>query len=116
MLSLSGTTGYSDKNPSIVARSSFSRAPTMSSIAVTCESAHGSARRSTYLIAPALPRETSIRILLSIKNGIRSFCTRLESAVEVAAKAIYVFDTVGHFFTIFPHAGEGRIANGAQPH
>ena len=37
-----------------------------------------------------------------------------KSAVEFAAKAIYVFDTVGHVFTIFPHAGEGRIANGAQ--
>lgn len=35
--------------------------------------------------------------------------------MEFAAKAIYVFDTVGHVFTIFPHAGEGRIANGAQP-
>ena len=42
-------------------------------------------------------------------------CARLESAVEFAAKAIYVCDTVGHVFTIFPHAGEGRIANGAQP-
>jgi hypothetical protein len=35
----SGMTGYSDKNPSITARSRLSRAPTMmSSIAVTCQS------------------------------------------------------------------------------
>ena len=115
MLSLSGTTGYSDRNPSIVARSRLSRAPTMSSIAVTCESAHGSARPSTYWIAPALPRETSIRTLLSIKNGIGSCCAGLESSVEFAAKAIYVFDTVRHVLTIFPHAGEGRIANRARP-
>ncbi len=39
LIMLSGTTGYSDKKPSIVARSRLSRAPTMSSMAVTCESA-----------------------------------------------------------------------------
>src|ERR1017187_7080975 len=72
MLLLSGTTGYSDKNPSIVARSRLSRAPTMSSIAVTCEIAHESAKPSTYLIAAALPRETSIRTLLSIRKGTGS--------------------------------------------
>jgi len=38
-------------------------------MAVTYESAHRSGRPSTYLIAAALPRETSIRTLLSIKNG-----------------------------------------------
>ncbi|SPE33788.1 hypothetical protein SBA6_300017 [Candidatus Sulfopaludibacter sp. SbA6] len=36
--------------------------------------------------------------------------------MEFAAKAIYVFDAVGHVFTFLPHAGEGRIANGARPH
>ena len=54
-----------------------------------------------------------MRTLLSIRNGIRSKCARLESAVEFTAKAIYVFDTVGHVFTILPHAGKGRIANRA---
>src|SRR5436190_2838703 len=112
MLSLSGTTGYSDRSPSIVARSRLSRAPTMSSNAVTCEIAQGSARRSTYWIAPILPRETSIRTLLSIRNGIGALCSRLESAVEFAAKAIYVFDTVRHIITILPHTGEGQIADG----
>ena len=35
--------------------------------------------------------------------------------MEFAAKAIYVFDTVRHVLAIFPHAGEGRIANRARP-
>jgi hypothetical protein len=42
---------------------------------------------------------------------MRSLCAGLESAVEFPAKAVYVFDAVGHVFTILPHAGEGRIAN-----
>src|ERR1700691_929227 len=71
MLSLSGTTGHSDKKPSIVARSRLSRAPTMSSIAVTCESAHGSARRSTYLMAP--------RCLVTRRLG---YCCRSRTAYD----------------------------------
>ena len=62
--------GPQNKKLSIVTRSRLSRAPTMSSIAVTCESTHGSGRPSTYLIAAVLPRETSIRTLLSTRNGI----------------------------------------------
>ena len=38
---------------------------------------------------------------------------RLESPVEIAPKAIYVFDTVSHVFTILQQAGEWRIATGA---
>ena len=99
----------------MVARSRLSRAPTMSSNAGTCEIAHASARRSMYWIAAGFPRETSMRTLLSIKNGMWSSCARLESAVEFAAKTIYIFDTVSRVVAIPPHASEGRIANGSSP-
>jgi hypothetical protein len=34
-----------------------------------------------------------------------------ESAVELAAKPVDVFDTVGHVLAVLPHAGEERIRN-----
>jgi len=54
----------------MTARSRLSRAPTISSRAATCEITHGCVRASTYLIAASLPREISIRTLLSTKNGM----------------------------------------------
>ena len=65
-------------------------------------------------MAPTLPGETSIRTLLSIKNGIGPRSRPVDSAVKFAAKAFYVFDTVRHVIPIFPHAGEGSVANRAR--
>lgn len=35
--------------------------------------------------------------------------------MEFSANTVYIFNTIGHIFTILPHAGKGRIANGANP-
>jgi len=54
-------------------------------------------------MALSLPRETSMRTSLSMRNGM--------SAVKVAAQAVNVLYAVAQVVTIFPHSGEGGIAD-----
>ena len=58
----------------------------MSSIAVTCESAHGSLSRSTYLIAPALPREGEAwPLTVQPETGVRRFALRPVTGIDPTA-------------------------------
>lgn len=83
----------------MTARSRLSRAPTMSSRAVTCERTQGSQR--VYILDRRRVAARYIDQNIAVDQEGHASVQR-ESAVEFAAKAINVFHTVGDVFAILP--------------